>query len=56
VCDPGGKVIARAGQGTEEILFCDVDLGTVQRSHARTRFFPDRRPELYDAWREKPKK
>ena len=56
VCDPEGKVIARAGKGTEEILFCDIDLELVRRSHARTRFFPDRRPELYDTWREKAKK
>lgn len=55
VCDPEGKVIARAGKGTEEVLLCDIDLEMVRRSHARARFFPDRRPELYDAWREKPK-
>jgi predicted amidohydrolase len=56
VCDPEGEVIARAGKGTEEILLCDIDLGMVQRSNARTRFFPDRRPELYDAWRQQTKK
>jgi len=55
VCNPEGKVIARAGKGTEEILLCDIDLEMVRRSHARTRFLPDRRPELYDSWREKPK-
>jgi len=54
VCDPEGKVIAQAGKGTEEILLCDIDLEMVQRSYARTRFLPDRRPELYDAWRQKP--
>jgi len=53
VCDPEGRVIARASKGTEEILLCDIDLDMVQRSHARTRFFPDRRPELYDAWKRK---
>jgi N-carbamoylputrescine amidase len=56
VCDPEGKVIARAGEGTEEILLCDIDLEMVQRSHARMRLLPDRRPELYEAWRQKPKK
>ncbi|MFQ5674420.1 MAG: nitrilase-related carbon-nitrogen hydrolase [bacterium] len=35
VCDPAGKVIARAGQGTEEILICDLDLGEVGTSHAK---------------------
>ena len=50
VCDPGGNVIARAGQGTDEILFCDLDLELVESSHARRLFLPDRRPELYETW------
>ncbi len=50
VCDPTGAVIARAGKGTEEILLCDLDLGMVERSHARGLFLPDRRPELYRRW------
>jgi len=50
VCDPEGRVIARAGKGTEEILLCDVDLSLVPRSHARRLFIPDRRPELYRTW------
>ncbi len=50
VCDPEGRVIARAGKGIEEILRCDLDLTLVDRSHARRLFIPDRRPELYEAW------
>lgn len=50
VCDPAGNVIARAGQGTEEILLCDVDLGQVTSSHARNLFLRDRRSELYGDW------
>ena len=50
VCDPSGRVIAQAGQGTEEILDCDLDLGLVPRSHARRLFYRDRRPELYAGW------
>ncbi len=50
VCDPTGRVVARAGKGTEEILTCDLDLEEVQRSHARRLFLRDRRPELYPAW------
>jgi N-carbamoylputrescine amidase len=50
VCDPGGEVIARAGQGTEEILYCDVDLDEVKTSHAQQLFLRDRRPELYKDW------
>jgi N-carbamoylputrescine amidase len=50
VCDPGGSVIARAGEGTEEILYCDCDLELVSKSHAKKLFFPDRRSELYRDW------
>jgi N-carbamoylputrescine amidase len=50
VCDPAGKVIARAGEGTEEILLCDLDLSEVKNSHAHQLFLRDRRPELYSEW------
>jgi N-carbamoylputrescine amidase len=50
VCDPAGRVIARARQGTEEILHCDLDLERVKDSHARRMFLRDRRPELYGDW------
>lgn len=50
VCDPEGNVITRAGLGTEEILFCDVDLNKCKTSHAKRLFFRDRRPELYSEW------
>jgi N-carbamoylputrescine amidase len=49
-CDPAGEVIAKAGEGTEEILYCDVDLDEVQQSHAKKLFLRDRRPELYADW------
>lgn len=50
VCGPDGRVIARAAEGTDEILLCDVDLAEVRRSHARQLFLRDRRPELYADW------
>ncbi len=50
VCDPNGTVIAQAGKGKEEILFCDLDLASIERSHARRLFLRDRRPELYEKW------
>lgn len=50
VCDPHGEVIARAGEGTEEILYCDVDLSQIPESHAHKLFLRDRRPELYSDW------
>lgn len=50
VTDPAGRVLARAGLGTEEVLLCDLDLGQIPESHARRLFLRDRRPELYCDW------
>lgn len=50
VCDPAGRVIARAGKGTDEVLVCELDRSLLERSHARRFFLPDRRPELYGPW------
>ena len=50
VCTPDGRVVARAGEGTDEVLYADVDLGDVARSHARRLFLRDRRPALYADW------
>lgn len=50
VCDPAGKVVARAGKETEEILYCDLDLAEAKTSHAKQLFLQDRRPELYAKW------
>jgi N-carbamoylputrescine amidase len=50
VCNPEGEVIARSGLGTEEILYCDIDLDKCKTSHAKRLFFRDRRPELYTDW------
>jgi len=50
VCNPDGTVIARAGKGTEEILYCDLDLSLIRSSHAQRLFLPNRRAELYDKW------
>jgi len=53
VCDPEGRVIARAGRGSEEILSVDLDLEKVASSHARRLFLRDRRPDLYAGWLER---
>jgi N-carbamoylputrescine amidase len=50
VCDPQGKVVARAPQGEDHILYADLDLGSIRDSNARKHFLPDRRPELYAEW------
>jgi N-carbamoylputrescine amidase len=46
VCDPAGRVIARAPGGSEAILFAELDYGSLAQSHARSLFYRDRRPEL----------
>lgn len=50
VCGPDGRVLARAPRGEDHILFADVDVAAVGRSHARRLFLPDRRPGLYAEW------
>jgi N-carbamoylputrescine amidase len=50
VCDPEGKLLSRAGSGSDEILLCDIDLSKVNDSHAKRLFLQDRRPELYTEW------
>ncbi len=50
VCAPDGRVIARAGRLTTEVLHADLDLAAARDSHARRLFLRDRRPELYPAW------
>ena len=50
VCDPEGNIIARAGKGTEEILYCELNLAEVEKSCASRLFKRDRRPELYQEW------
>ncbi len=50
VCAPDGEVLARAAAGTDEILYCDVDLARCESSNARRLFLRDRRPELYAQW------
>lgn len=49
-CGPDGAVIARAGRGTEEILYAEIDLATAAGSHARQLFLKHRRPDLYANW------
>ena len=50
VCAPDGRVMASAGEGTDEILTVDLDLDAVGQSHARRLFLRHRRPDLYADW------
>ena len=49
-CAPDGRVIARAGRGSDAVVMFDADFTEVERSDARRLFLRDRRPELYGAW------
>jgi beta-ureidopropionase len=50
VCAPDGTIVARAAQGTDEILYAEIDLAACAESHARRLFLQNRRPELYAEW------
>ena len=50
VCAPDGRVIARAPESADHILYADIDLNTTSESHARRLFLQHRRPELYERW------
>ncbi len=50
VCDPEGRVLARAARARDEILHAELDLSGVAASHGRRLFLRDRRPELYAGW------
>ena len=50
VCDPFGNIISKASEGTEEILYCDIELNKIYKSSTRNLFLKDRRPELYIDW------
>jgi len=50
VCGPDGRILASAPRGEDHILYADIDLAEVAKSHARKLFLRDRRPELYAEW------
>jgi agmatine deiminase len=47
VCDAFGNVIARAPEGREEVLLCDIDLSMNTRVREGWGFLHNRRPETY---------
>jgi N-carbamoylputrescine amidase len=47
VADAEGRLVARAGTLTDELLLCDLDLDALAGCTARRLFLRDRRPELY---------
>jgi beta-ureidopropionase len=47
VVDPEGRIIARAPEGEDCVLYAECELSRVPRSFARQRFLRDRRPGFY---------
>ena len=47
VADPDGRVIARAPQSRDALLFADCDFDRIPRSAAKRHFLRDRRPGAY---------
>lgn len=47
IVDPFGKVIARAPQGEDHILFGECDLNLISKCPAKRFFLQDRRPDFY---------
>ncbi|HJM58715.1 MAG: carbon-nitrogen hydrolase [Planctomycetes bacterium] len=50
ICDPAGRVVARAQAGCADVLHAELDLSQIGASHGKKLFIRDRRPELYGAW------
>ena len=47
VCDPFGKILARAGSSAEEMLVVELDLGHNEAVREGWGFFRNRRPDVY---------
>ncbi|MFW9992741.1 MAG: nitrilase-related carbon-nitrogen hydrolase [Candidatus Odinarchaeota archaeon] len=47
ITNPGGRVIARAPEDKDHVLYCDVDFEDLKDCPARKHFLLDRRPEIY---------
>lgn len=47
VVDPGGRVLAEAGEDGDELVVADLDLELIAEARNRWQFFRDRRPETY---------
>lgn len=45
--NPRGEVEARAGDGNEEIIYGDVDLGLIEQVRTETGLYRNRRPDAY---------
>ncbi len=50
VTAPDGRILAQAPAGEDAILYVEIDLDEVEKSHARRHFLADRRPEVYCNW------
>jgi N-carbamoylputrescine amidase len=53
VTSPEGQVLARAGEGVDEILYADLDFDACEGSPARSLFLGHRRPGEYESGAER---
>jgi len=47
ICDPTGKILAKASRDREEILICEADLAKLNEQRTQWPFFRDRRIDAY---------
>ena len=47
LCDPRGRIIAKASDTEDEVLVADLDLTMIEEVRTTWQFFRDRRPETY---------
>ncbi|SRR5579862_270800 len=48
ICDPAGKIIAKASAEREEVLVAEIDLARVEEQRTHWPFFRDRRIDAYE--------
>ena len=47
ICDPRGKMLAKASQTDDELVVADCDLDLIEEVRQTWQFYRDRRPETY---------
>ncbi len=50
VVSPSGQLVAQAPPLKDAILYAEIDLDLIPKSHAQKHFLKDRRPEMYSKW------
>jgi N-carbamoylputrescine amidase len=48
ICDPGGRVLAQAGEDEDAVIHAEVDIDGARESRKNSPFYRDRRPGQYE--------